>query len=153
MVPPLHFVERVVSCGIMKKRGKKLKIEFAKKLRENQTEAEEKLWYLLKAKRLLRFKFRRQYVRCGFIIDFYCDSAKLGIELDGGIHLNQKDYDAARDRILESSGVKMLRFTNSQIKNNLEKVLEVISNNLPIKALSMLMERGDPDLESGWERK
>jgi len=68
---------------------KRIKIALARKFRKESTGAEERLWWLLRNRFMLGFKFRRQYLFRGFIIDFYCPQARLAIELDGGIHEKQ----------------------------------------------------------------
>src|SRR3989338_967715 len=91
------------------------KIEFARFLRKEQTKAELTMWWLLRNRWFLGYKFRRQYIVCGFILDFYCPTHRLGIELDGPIHLAQVDYDKERQRIIEEQGIKIIRFTNEQL--------------------------------------
>lgn len=73
-------------------------------------------------------KFRRQHNIKNFIVDFYCDEIKLIIEIDGDVHANEKqeNYDKNRQCILESMGFKMTRYTNDEVFNNLEGVLEDI---------------------------
>ena len=86
----------------------------SQELRREQTPAEIKLWYHLRANRLAGFAFRRQVPIDGFVADFYCHSAGLVIELDGPVHDNQRDYDAERDRILSERGLRLLRFPNDR---------------------------------------
>jgi len=69
---------------------KQIKKQFARQLRQDQTSAEEKVWELLRDKRLLGLKFRRQHVIEGFVVDFYCHEHRLAIEVDGGIHQSEK---------------------------------------------------------------
>jgi imidazole glycerol-phosphate synthase subunit HisF len=109
--------------------------ELAKALRNNLTEAEEKLWNVLSNKKFMGLKFRRQHPVGGFILDFYCHSLKLAIEIDGKIHLvpEVKIHDKERQQIIEDMGISVVRFTNEQIDKNLEQVLhklnEVIETN------------------------
>ncbi len=86
----------------------------------------------LKDKKLNGWKFRKQHPIGSFILDFYCHSAKLGIELDGGYHDTPEQivYDANRTAVLESAGVKIIRFRNEQIINELNKVLKEILEKL-----------------------
>lgn len=100
----------------------------AVKLRENETEAEKLLWAHLSKKQLSGLKFRRQHPISEFIVDFYCHSKKLVIELDGEIHdqVDQKDYDAGRQHELENFGLKVLRFKNREVFDDLKLVLESI---------------------------
>lgn len=116
------------------KSRKQVKIEMARKLRINQTFAEEILWNSLRARKFFGVKFRRQYVFVGFILDFYCSAYRLGIELDGEIHNKQKEYDQARDRILKEQGIKVIRLNNKDIINKLEESIEIINNQITILA-------------------
>ncbi|MGF1540113.1 MAG: endonuclease domain-containing protein [Pleurocapsa sp.] len=103
------------------------KVKFAQELRQNMTPAEKILWQYLRAKRFQGFKFRRQQIIEGFIVDFYCHSLGLVIEVDGKIHDRQKDYDADRDKIIAAKGLFILRFTNQQVTENIESVLKTIA--------------------------
>jgi very-short-patch-repair endonuclease len=67
--------------------------------------------------------WRRQQVIAGFIVDFYCAAAHLVVELDGPIHAAQADYDAARDLALAAHNVRILRFTNREVDDELDRVL------------------------------
>ena len=104
--------------------------EYARENRIKSTPAEEQLWTELKNKKLKGLKFRRQHPVGIFILDFYCHSAKLAIELDGGYHLSveQKEYDSNRTAMLQEAGISEIRFSNSEISNNLSDVLEKIVN-------------------------
>jgi very-short-patch-repair endonuclease len=101
----------------------------ARNMRKNPTEAEELLWARLRGRRLNKFKFRRQQHIQGFILDFYCESARLGVEVDGDIHLikEQADFDKQRTEYLAEFGVKIIRFTNDQVLKNIREVLNMIS--------------------------
>jgi very-short-patch-repair endonuclease len=77
----------------------------------------------LRANRLGGIHFRRQQVIAGFIVDFYCHAASLVIEVDGGIHAQQVESDRERERILVERGLRVLRFQNEQILNDLAGVL------------------------------
>ncbi len=85
---------------------------FARTLRKEQTDAENLLWSILRGRRFSGFKFRRQYPYCGYILDFYCHDAGLVVELDGGGHNDdeQQLYDKERTKILEASGLRIIRF-------------------------------------------
>ncbi len=102
--------------------------QYAYKNREAPTPAEEMLWNALKGKQLGGYKFRRQHPISNYILDFYCHVAKLAIEIDGAYHLSeeQKQYDTNRTADLLDLGIREIRFTNSQIIHNIEKVLEDI---------------------------
>ena len=97
----------------------------ARTLRNNQTLAEKILWSKIR-QRKLGVKFRRQYVLEEHIVDFYCVSHGLAIELDGPVHMTQKESDAIREEKLERSGVTVLRFDNQQVFANLDDVIEAI---------------------------
>jgi very-short-patch-repair endonuclease len=109
----------------------------ARMLRKTSTEAELLLWSNLRNKRLKGFKFRRQHPITRYIADFYCHEAKLIIELDGGIH-NLPDYqehDEGRTFELENDGIQVIRFTNTEILDNivsvLDKITAILNNTLP----------------------
>ena len=95
-------------------------------MRETPTLAEKRLWAGLRKRQLHELKFRRQHIIDRFIVDFYCPGAKLVIEVDGGVHNTQKEYDQERDRLLYDLGYHVVRFKNSEIENNLDAVLSTI---------------------------
>lgn len=98
-------------------------------LRNNATLTEKILWEKLK-KSQIGYKFRRQFSVCGYILDFYCPSKRLAIELDGGSHRLKTRYDEYRDQYLQSMRIKTLRFTNDEIISDLLKVIKIINSNL-----------------------
>ena len=98
-------------------------IQAARKLRQNLTPAESRLWDALKNKQLHGLRFRCQHPLHGFIADFYCPAHRLIVEVDGGIHDEQQDYDAARTERLEVLGYRVLRFGNEEVMGDLEGVL------------------------------
>jgi very-short-patch-repair endonuclease len=95
-------------------------------LRRQSTEAERVLWRLLRMRQFRRLKFRRQHPLGPYIVDFYCASRRLAVELDGGQHFTAegKAYDQWRTDYLASRGVQVLRFTNLDLLTNTEAVLE-----------------------------
>lgn len=99
-----------------------------KNLRNQATKAEKILWRCLQGKQLEGYKFRRQYSVGPYIVDFYCPRFKLAIEVDGPSHFQDEAirYDQKRQRYIESFGLKFLRFTNVDIYENIEGVLEEI---------------------------
>jgi very-short-patch-repair endonuclease len=101
------------------------KLSFAKRLRREMTPAERILWKALRGNVLDGFHFRRQQIVEGYVVDFYCDAAKLAIELDGGVHEEQWKYDESRDRTISRAGVRVLRISNSAMLDS-EAVLEHI---------------------------
>ena len=124
--------------------------ENAKALRHNMTPAENALWANLNVK-LNKIRFRRQHPLGQYIADFYCHQHKLVIELDGSIHnlpeVKQNDFE--KQSFLESHGLKVLRFTNEQVFNNLEKVLESINMHIssPFRGRGGLAKRIIPCLD------
>ncbi len=103
----------------------KAKIEIAKKLRRESTDAEKALWRQLRSKRFDNFKFRRQHPIGPYIVDFVCLKNKLVIECDGGQHLDNQN-DIHRTRWLETEGYTVLRFWNDHILKDTKAVLESI---------------------------
>ncbi|MFN3749948.1 MAG: YgiQ family radical SAM protein [Thiobacillus sp.] len=103
----------------------------ARELRSQQTDSEQLLWGILRAKRFLGYKFRRQHPIEPYILDFYCDELKLAIELDGGQHAEQQTYDEHRTRALEARGIRVLRFWNNDVLAQTEAVLEAIYQATP----------------------
>jgi very-short-patch-repair endonuclease len=101
--------------------------EKARLLRKNQTIAERTLWQKLRNRGLNQYKFRRQVPVGPYIVDFICLSARLIVEIDGGQHAVQEDYDKARDAFLRRNGYHVLRFWNNQVLENLEEVLESLT--------------------------
>jgi 5-methyltetrahydrofolate--homocysteine methyltransferase len=103
---------------------------FAREMRREPTEAEAFLWERLRGRRLNGWKFRRQHPYEKFILDFHCAEAKLIVELDGAIHLMEKNqkYDRERTIWLEVSGFELIRFTNEQVFEQTEHVLAQIDN-------------------------
>jgi very-short-patch-repair endonuclease len=97
-------------------------------LRKNQTDAERKLWLLLRNRQLAKVKFRRQFPIDRYILDFYSPEYKLGIEADGGQHYSDEGEvkDELRAGKLAGYGIQILRFNNLDILNNIEGVYEVI---------------------------
>jgi very-short-patch-repair endonuclease len=95
-------------------------------MRREPTPAEEKLWQKLRHKQLLGFKFRRQHTIDRFIVDFYCGEARLVVEVDGEVHDYTQEEDAIRQDFLESLGLRMVRFRNEEVLNEIDGVVEEI---------------------------
>ena len=104
---------------------------YRKKLRHHGTTAEAFLWTHLQQKKLEGRKFRRQHSILNFIVDFYCAEERLVIELDGEYHMNPtaEEKDAVRTKMLEELNMKVLRFENKTVFDNLDWVLEEIKRN------------------------
>jgi very-short-patch-repair endonuclease len=110
-------------------------------LRRNETEVEKIFWEAVRSKKLYGKKFYRQYPffyditgkETFFVADFFCFEEKLIIELDGKYHKYRLAEDENRTEILNSLGIKLIRFANEEILNNLNDVLFTIRNNLRVK--------------------
>ncbi|HET7370526.1 MAG TPA: endonuclease domain-containing protein [Gammaproteobacteria bacterium] len=96
----------------------------ARDLRQQSTDAERRLWYHLRAGRLNGYKFRRQHPVPPYVADFYCDAAKLVVELDGSQHDDASD--AVRTRHIERQGLKVLRFWDNEVLAQTDIVLDAI---------------------------
>jgi len=94
-------------------------------LRQQEIACEKLMWEKLRNRSLLGLKFRRQYSIGSFIVDFYCPEIKLIIEIDGATHSSEKEiiYDKERQKYLESLGLKIKRYTNTEIKENLSDLM------------------------------
>ena len=106
------------------------KVKIVRRLRSQMTDEEKRLWQHLRGNRLDGVHFRRQQIIDGFIVDFYCHSVGLVIEVDGEVHENQVAYDADRDAILKARGLKILRISNDAIRTNPDGVLELIRSSI-----------------------
>ena len=120
-----------------------VKVQRAKDLRREMTEAEKILWQRLRANRLNGLHFRRQQVIDGFIVDFYCHSAGVVVEVDGGVHQQQAEYDTERDKVLSSRGLRLLRFQNQEVVRNLDQVLTCIAEACAASLSSQERGRGE----------
>jgi len=113
-------------------------IETARALRRKNTRCESILWQKLRNKQLNGAKFHRQHAikfiidgrKRFFVADFYCSEHKLVIEIDGKIHERQKDYDESRTYIMNTMGIKVIRFKNEEVENNFENVVSEITKEL-----------------------
>ena len=99
---------------------------YARKLRQAQTDAERRMWMLLRDRRLSGVKFRRQHPIGAYIADFCCPEARLIIEIDGGHHASHRNADATRSRVVEAAGYRVLRFWNNEVLGNTAGVLHRI---------------------------
>jgi very-short-patch-repair endonuclease len=111
-----------------KERMKRKNIGKCRFLRKHQTDAERKLWSLLRNRQLAKVKFRRQFSVDRYILDFYSPEYKLGIEADGGQHYSDegKVKDELRTGKLAEYGIQILRFSDLDILQNIEGVYQVI---------------------------
>ncbi len=131
----------------MLKYNPKLKF-LARKLRKNQTEAEKILWHKIRKKQVNNFKFYRQKIIGNYIVDFYCPSIKLVIEIDGDLHYtdDSKRYDKIREQYLKNLGLKIYRVNNIDIYKNLEGVLDGLY-------LEVFKSTPNPSFKKGGEPK
>ncbi len=95
-------------------------------LRNNVSEAEQSLWYLLRRRQICGLKFRRQHPFGHYILDFVCLENKLIIEVDGGQHGQQTGYDENRTQKLQAAGFRVLRFWDNEVLKEIESVKEKI---------------------------
>lgn len=110
---------------IFNRRSEKIKRQY---LRNRATDAEQILWYYLQGKQLAGYKFRRQYSIGKYVVDFYCPKLRLAIEIDGDTHFEKKviEGDKRRQKFIELFGIQFLRFTNSDIYESINEVIEKI---------------------------
>lgn len=110
---------------------------YAKKLRENPTQAEEVMWLSLSNNQLDGYKFRRQHPLLNYVADFYCHQLKLVIEIDGGYHQTeeQKKLDKERTVNIEFQGLYVIRFTNGEVLSDIYSVLSKIKEFIQLKLL------------------
>ena len=102
----------------------------ARQLRKNPTDAERLLWQRLRLWQVDEFKFRRQQPMGNYIVDFVCLEKRLIIEVDGGQHAEDANYDTDRDAWLRNQSFVILRFWNNDVLKNIDGVMEVIVKNL-----------------------
>jgi very-short-patch-repair endonuclease len=129
-------------------------VDRARLLRKKATETERILWRHLRNRNFAGYKFRRQHPFDGYVLDFYCPSAKLAIELDGGGHNYRpgQTHDRKRSEFLARHGLVVLRFWNHQIRQELDTVLRAIwfaledrrKNNPSPSSSPFAKERGVP---------
>ena len=101
-------------------------LQRAQSHRDNPTSAESLLWEAVRAKRAGGYKFRRQQPIGAFIADFYCDALRLVVEVDGPIHEGSVAYDSERDAYFASRGLRVIRFRNEDVLNDLPGVVSKI---------------------------
>ena len=101
--------------------------------RKKQTKAEAALWAVLREKKLKGYKFTRQKPIDRFILDFYCSKLLLGIEVDGSSHAKKGEYDKQRTQIIKYYGIKIIRFLNEQVLNDLSAVSKKLLEEIKIR--------------------
>jgi very-short-patch-repair endonuclease len=107
--------------------------QLARKNRRHLTKAELLIWNTCLKDKKLGYKFLRQKPMNRFIIDFYCPKLLLAIEIDGGSHTSRENYDLGRDEILQSIGVKTIRYDNRQVLSHLESIFEDVKIQINIR--------------------
>ena len=117
----IHHLKQVRSMVFKPELVKK-----ARELRKNSSSAEITLWEKLKARQIKNYRFLRQKVIGNYIVDFYCNKLKLVIEIDGKYHSARPQEDHNRQKTLELSGMKILRFRNDEVKGNLVGAIQTI---------------------------
>ncbi len=106
--------------------------EYSRRLRKEITDAERALWSIIRVKQLKGYQFYRQKPIGNFIVDFYCPKANLVLELDGGQHYTEDGMikDRLRDDFMRSIGLRVLKFSDREVFENIEGVIEKIWENL-----------------------
>ena len=115
--------------------------DVCRRFRKNQTKGEKAFWKVVRNRQIEGYKILRQYpikfewnnqIRF-FIADFYCHETKLVIEIDGGIHETQKEYDKMREQIINLLGFQVIRFSNDEVLYHIKEVVEKFRNVLSNK--------------------
>ena len=120
-------------AGKMSIRGQRVldeKVELSRSFRKTPTKAEAVLWAAVKGKKIDGYKFRRQQLILGFIVDFINADTGLIVEVDGGIHEETIEYDRERDAVFESAGFAILRLKNDFVLEQVEEAIEQIRHEL-----------------------
>jgi very-short-patch-repair endonuclease len=120
----------MVTTVRIRSRVKEMNENRARELRKNMTDAERALWSKIRKRQISGYKFRRQQIIGRYIVDFVCNEKKLIIELDGGQHLEQAEYDKDRTAWLESQGFEVIRFWNHEVLTMMDVVLQEIFNRI-----------------------
>ncbi len=110
-------------------------LAFARELHSKQTSAETMLWNLLRSRRFLGLKFRRQHAVPPYVLDFYCDELQIAVELDGGQHNEdgETQRDARRAAYLAERNIEVIRYWNHDLMLRTEAVLEDLMTRLSMK--------------------
>ena len=130
-IPPFVKGARKGVRGIMLFYNKNLK-GYSRQLRTNMTNAERLLWSKIRRKQLQGYQFYRQKIIGNYIVDFYCPKAKLVIEIDGGQHYDDEEIkkDNVRDNYMREQRLTVLRFSDREVFENLNGVIERINEEL-----------------------
>ena len=122
----------------------------ARKLRKDMTVGELLLWNELKNDKLLGFDFDRQCCIDNYIVDFYCKDLMLAVEIDGMSHNHEEAFnkDEPRQQKLESFGIRFLRFSESELKSDIQNVLRTIESTI----IALIKDDSDIKLPKGFDR-
>ena len=138
-----NYLNQYHSGIITNQKVKSKKVELSRELRKSMTKAETHFWNAVRNKKLFGLKFRRQQIIAGFVVDFYCNSIRLCVEIDGDVHnlAEQKEYDEEKDKKIKYHDLRVLRLTNDEVMNDFEKVIQKIENlfNLILLHASLLI--------------
>lgn len=124
-------------------------IVLARNLRHAMTKSEKVLWHYLRRKYVLGYKFRRQQPIGYYIADFYCHELMLVIEVDGPIHMrkDRQEHDRNRTAVMERFGIEVIRFTNQDVKDRIDWVIESIREHIRSKIPPPLQGEGRGGVE------
>ena len=113
--------------------------QLSRQLRKNMTDAEKHLWAKIRMKQLKGYQFYRQKPIGDYIVDFFCPKEKLVVEIDGSQHLSDEtvEYDRIRDEYLSSLGLRVLRFTNTDVLKHVEGVVERIEEEMSLREIPL----------------
>jgi very-short-patch-repair endonuclease len=114
------------------------KLAAARWMRAKPTAAEAELWSALRGRQLCGWKFRRQHVIAGYIVDFYCAQLRLALEVDGGVHRGRRADDRERQERLASVGVRVVRLRNVDVLERLDDVLNEVVHHCEQRAAQLI---------------
>jgi very-short-patch-repair endonuclease len=110
-----------------------MSVERARELRQRSTDSERRLWHWLRDRQIDGVKFRRQVPIGVYVVDFVAADRRLVVEIDGGQHADQQEYDRRRTAWLEAQGYQVIRFWSNEVLSNTEGVIEAISTALKLR--------------------
>jgi len=113
-----------------------VKVLLSREMRRHPTQAEARLWSVLRGRQLGGWKFRRQHVVVGYVVDFYCSDLRLVVEVDGPVHDERRCDDEAREADLRCAGAEVVRFSNDAVLHRLDEVLPVLAHRCARRAAS-----------------
>ncbi|MEO7719173.1 MAG: DUF559 domain-containing protein [Capsulimonas sp.] len=115
------------NAPVIRRKHAPVKVELAQEFRKEPTPTEKILWDRLRGGRHRGLHFRQQQVIAGFIVDFYCHTKRLVVEVDGAVHADQQPYDAERDKVLAQHGLRILRISADDVETRLSYTLDQIT--------------------------